>query len=85
MRHGLWPLWLYQQVCMNIVSTIQTLLYLSDNRVVLEVNRFDPGKWIREKGCMKLHPTIVLPGDIPIHSKVRECHVMSCDILFPGY
>ena len=36
---------------------------------MLEVNRFDPGKWVESD---RLIPTTLLPDDIPIHCKVME-------------
>ena len=41
--------------------------YLKDNTVVLEINRFDPGKWAEPD---RLSPTTLLPEDVPIHCRV---------------
>ena len=45
----------------NIIFT------LKDDTVVLEINRFDPGKWVEPD---RLSPTTLLPEDVPIHCRV---------------
>ena len=42
-------------------------IFLIDDTVVLEVNRFDPGKWVESE---RLIPNALLPDDIPIRCKV---------------
>lgn len=53
-------------------------MWLLDHQVLIEVNRFDPGKWVKIKGRVQLRPTTILPGDVSIHCKVmsRDSHVI---------
>lgn len=53
-------------------------MWLVDHQVIIEVNRFDPGKWVKIKGRVQLCPTTILPGDVSIHCKVmsRDSHVI---------